>query len=247
MWEEPCVSGSRGSGAIFFSGCALRCSYCQNAAISRRADGEEYDAAGLAELMCGLEDGGAHNINLITAAHFLPSVADALAIFKRKSRLPVVYNTSAYEKAEELRRLDGLVDVYLPDLKYYDGALADRYSKAADYNAVATAAIDEMVRQQPRTVTDGGLIKKGVIVRHLLLPSHASDSARVLEQIAERWGGCVLLSLMRQFTPEFAPEELRRRVTSYEYGSLVRLAEKLGLDGYVQDGDSACGKYTPVF
>lgn len=249
MWEEPCISGTRGSGAIFFSGCNLRCSYCQNKSISRSGGGELHDGQSLAGIMHGLEAAGAHNINLITAAHFLPTAADGISIYKKAGGgLPVVYNTSAYERAETIDALAGLVDVFLPDLKYYDGALSEKYSSAPDYNAVAAAAIDRMVDAAGETAMQDGLIRRGVIIRHLVLPSHISDSEKVLRQIADRWGGRVAVSLMRQYTPEFAsggaPD---RRVTSYEYNKLLALCRKLNLPGYFQSADSASTGYTPEF
>lgn len=248
QWEEPCISGTAGSGAIFFAGCNLRCGYCQNKTVSCTSGGEICDAPGLAVIMSDLEAQGAHNINLVTSAHFLPTVADALVIYKKRGSLPVVYNTSGYEKAFAIKRLDGLVDVWLPDLKYFDDDLAVKYSSASGYNAIAVLAIDEMVRQQPSVVLENGLIKRGVIIRHLVLPGHKRDSALILRQIAERWGSKVKVSLMRQYTPEFAEGGApSRRVTGYEYNYLLGLCEKLGLDGYFQSAESAVSTYTPDF
>lgn len=248
MWEEPCISGTRGSGAVFFSGCNLRCSYCQNRDISRAPVGEKVDAMSLAAIMHRLEKQGAHNINLVTAAHFLPTILDAIELYKKSGGLPVIYNTSAYETAEAVDRLSGLVDVFLPDLKYHDSTLSEKYSSAPDYNEIAVTAIDRMVSVKGEVITENGLIKGGVIIRHLVLPAHKKDSERVLRQIAQRWGGKVKISLMRQYTPEFASGGApTRRVTSYEYNSLLALCKELKLDGYFQSAESATVRYTPDF
>lgn len=250
MWEEPCISGTLGSGAVFFSGCNLRCSFCQNRDISRAVTGDSMTADRLADEFRALVKRGAHNINLVTATPYLPTVVCALGNFKKTDPLvTVVYNTGGYERTEAIAALDGLVDVYLPDFKYFDGNLAAEYSAAPDYPSVVISTIDEMTERVGEIVIENGLVKRGVIIRHLVLPGHRDDSIAVLRTIADRWGNKVKVSIMRQFTPEFASEDcdLKRRVTSFEYSEILREAEKLGLDGYSQDRASASADYTPNF
>ena len=254
MWEEPSVSGTRGSGAIFFSGCNLRCVFCQNKTISRgggnrRRLGEDE----LEKLILKLRDAGAHNINLVTPTHFADSVARVLERVKPSLDIPIVYNTSGYEKVETLRRLNGLVDVYLPDFKYASSELAEKYSSAPDYPEVATAALAEMHRQTGAAAFDeNGMITRGVIVRHLVLPSHRRDSIAVLDIIADTVPvSDIKLSLMRQYTPDFALDteykNLHRRVTSFEYSCVLDYAISLGFEGYFQASSSASDGFTPNF
>lgn len=254
MWEEPPISGERGSGTIFFSGCNLRCVFCQNKAISRgAADAKIYGADALSELFLSVEGMGAHNINLVTPTHFVPTVSKALEKVKSKLSIPVVYNSSGYELASSLRMLDGLVDVYLPDLKYASGELAAKYSSAPDYPEIAKAALREMYRQTGAVSFDEtGMITRGVIVRHLVLPSHRKDSIAVLDTLAEILPiKDIRLSLMSQYTPEFATDcefrELHRRVTTFEYNSVLDHALSLGFEGYFQHRSSASASYTPDF
>ncbi len=249
-WEEPCISGEHGSGAVFFSGCNLRCSFCQNRDISFALKGERVNDERLAEIFLGLRDKGAHNINLVTATPYLPAVINALRTARAQGLdIPVVYNTGGYETPEAVEALSEVVDVWLPDMKYSDSALSAKYSRASDYPEVALRAIDRMVKFAGAPVIENGLIKRGVIVRYLVLPGHRRDGEAVLRTIAERWGGKILLSLMRQFTPDFASPDcdLKRRVTSFEYNSLLSLAFSLGLDGYFQDASSAVASFTPSF
>ena len=249
-FEEPPISGAHGSGAIFFGGCNLGCVYCQNAEISARAAGKPTSAAEFEKIVFDLEANGVHNIDLITAAHFVPCLAPILEKVKPKLSIPIVYNSGGYEKPETLRLLDGLVDVYLPDYKYRSAELAKKFSFAPDYPEVAEAALEEMTRQQPEFVTDdSGIAKRGVIVRHLVLPAHRDDSIAVMRLLADRFPS-VKLSLMRQYTPEFNRSEYRelnRRVTSFEYNSVVDEAVRLGLDGFIQDASSATAAFTPDF
>ena len=254
MWEEPPISGERGSGTIFFSGCNLRCVFCQNKAISRgAADAKIYGADALAELFLSVEEMGAHNINLVTPTHFVSTVSKALEKVKSRLSIPVVYNSSGYELASSLRMLDGLVDVYLPDLKYASGELAAKYSSAPDYPEIAKAALREMYRQTGAVAFDeAGMITRGVIVRHLVLPSHRKDSIAVLDTLAELLPiKDIRLSLMSQYTPEFATDcdfrELHRRVTTFEYNSVLDHAFSLGFEGYFQHRSSASASYTPDF
>ena len=253
MWEEPSVSGTRGSGTIFFSGCNLRCVYCQNRDISHAAVGKPLDGNGLAALFFKLRDAGAHNINLVTPTPYAFQLADVLERVKPSLGIPVVYNCGGYESVETLKRLDGLVDVYLPDLKYFDTDLAARYSDAPDYFPTALSALREMLRQAGKTQLDGdGIIRRGVIVRHLVLPSHRSDSIALLGRLATEFGtSAFLLSLMSQYTPDFAQNTpypaLHRRVTSFEYNSVLSHAQALGFDGYFQARTAATSDFTPDF
>ena len=254
MWEEPSVSGDRGSGTVFFSGCNLRCVFCQNKAISRGdSDARLYDVDALAELFLSVEAMGAHNINLVTPTHFILPISKALDKIKPRLSIPVVYNSSGYELADSLKMLDGLVDVYLPDFKYASGELAKKYSSAPNYPEIARAALAQMYRQTGGvTFDEAGMITRGVIVRHLVLPSHRKDSIAVLDSLAELLPiKDIRLSLMSQYTPEFATDcefrELHRRVTSFEYNSVLEHALSLGFEGYFQHRSSASASYTPDF
>lgn len=258
FFEEPPISGSRGSGTVFFCGCSLACVFCQNRDISRSNAkiGEEISDAELYSRILALLESGVHNLNLVTPTHFSHRIIPLLERLKSSGdlRVPVVYNTSGYERTEILRRLDGLVDIYLPDFKYYSSELSARYSAAPDYREVATAALCEMLRQRGkyRYSESGELLESGVVVRHLVLPSRRGDSIDVLEHIAATAGAeDILLSLMSQYTPEFAFEspyrELHRRVTSFEYDSVCREAVRLGFEGFFQSRASASSDFTPDF
>jgi putative pyruvate formate lyase activating enzyme len=254
MWEEPPISGTRGSGAVFFAGCNLRCVFCQNQAISRNLSGEERTAADLVGVFFRLAEEGAHNINLITAAHFTPIVADAIRQAKEKGfALPFIWNSSGYERVDSLKMLDGLVDVYLPDFKYFNDDYAVRYSHAPGYAAVAQAAIEEMRRQTGGCVFDSnGLIQKGTMVRCLLLPGLRKDCMDVLSWLAEHVPD-VKISMLRQYTPCLTEQgkrdfpEINRTVTTFEYDSVVRHCVKLGLEGYLQAKGAASGEFIPEF
>lgn len=250
-WEEPCISGEGGSGAIFFSGCSLKCVYCQNGAISRDGKGESLSASQLAELMLELQAQGAENINLVTPTHFASQIREALALLRGKLHIPTVWNTSGYETVETLRSLEGMVDIFLTDFKYFSAELAARYSAAPDYPDVAAKALLEMVRITGVPVLEGGKLLRGTVVRHLVLPSHYRDSLDVLRQIDSLVGASsVLLSLMAQYTPEFLRgdfPELSRRITTYEYQKVADEALRLGFDGFFQERDSATDAFTPDF
>ena len=252
-WEEPSISGTRGSGTIFFSGCNLRCIFCQNRVISHETMGRELDAEGLSNVMLRLRDAGAHNINLVTPTPYSYQLAEVLSRVKPTLGVPVVYNCGGYESVETLRRLEGLVDVYLPDFKYFGTDCASRYSDAEDYHAVATEALAEMLRQTGEVQFDGdGMILRGTIVRHLVLPANRSVSIALLNDLAERFGPRrFLLSLMSQYTPTFAGDcaypALRRRVTTFEYDAVLKAAQDLGFEGYFQSRESATAEYTPDF
>ncbi len=245
-WEEPALAGNGGSGAIFFGGCTLGCRYCQNHAISGGAVGTPTDSAGLRSMMEELIAQGAENIDLVTPTHFLPTILPAL---EPKLPVPVVYNCGGYERLETLRQLAGKVDIYLPDLKYSDNALAARLSGAADYFRVATAAIREMVAQTGPVQWDGEKIRRGVIVRHLILPGHVENSLKVLDWLGENFGSDrILVSLMRQYTPITGMEPpLDRLVTDEEYDAVLSWMMLNGLKGFTQDSAAATDTYIPDF
>lgn len=253
MWEEPCISGEEGSGAVFFSGCPLGCVYCQNREISRGERGMTISVERLAKIFLELQAQKANNINLVTAGHYLPQVRDALLLAKRRGLgIPVVYNSSAYEKVEALCQLEGLVDVYLPDFKYMSPELAAKYSKASDYPETAMAAIREMVRQRPQPCFDGrGIMTSGVIVRHLLLPGHVREAKRIIEYLHGEYGNRIYISMMNQYTPMPAVAGdplLGRRVTKREYERLLTHAEELGIEqGFYQEGETARESFIPEF
>ncbi len=253
FWEEPCISGSRGSGAIFFSGCNLRCIFCQNRDISREIVGKKYTEDELVLKMLELQERGAHNINLVTATPYAIFVAKTLQKAKKDLKIPVVYNCGGYESVEALRLLEGLVDIYLPDFKYFDNELATKYSSAPNYSQFATQSLIEMHRQVGKLELDeNGMAKRGLIVRHLVLPAHREDSKNVLKHIASILPASeVTLSLMCQYTPDFvnenAPKNLKRRLTSFEYDDVLNYALSLGFDGFSQDKESAKRDFTPEF
>ena len=265
MWEEPCISGEHGSGAVFFSGCTLRCIFCQNSEIAAAQVGKKITVERLCDIFLELQDKCANNINLVTATHFVPQVAEALVKAKNKGLvIPVVYNSSAYENVSTLKILDGLVDVYLPDMKYIDSRLSAEYSKAPDYADVAKAAIQEMVRQtgKPEFFTDddelvksesveAGIMKKGVIVRHLVLPGTTKDSKAVIKYLLDTYADEIYISIMSQYTPFYKAahtKPLNRRISTWEYRQVIGTAIDLGLtDGYMQQKRSAREEYTPPF
>ena len=253
MWEEPCISGKEGSGAIFFSGCSLGCDYCQNRSISRGERGKAVTVEKLAEIMISLQEQNANNINLVTAGHYAPQTAEALYLAKEKGlRIPVVYNSSGYEKPETLRLLSGLVDVFLPDFKYLSRELSSKYSRAEDYGARAKEALKEMLRQTGSPCFDErGMIERGVIVRHLLLPGHVEESKRVVEYLYKTYRNQIYISIMNQYTPMPAMAKdplLSRRVTKREYDRLVDYALSLGVEqGFIQEGETAKESFIPEF
>lgn len=253
MWEEPCISGEEGSGAVFFAGCSLGCIYCQNRPISRGERGRIVSPGRLAEIFLELQQQNANNINLVTAGHYLPQICDALEQARRQGlRIPVVYNSSAYEKTEALQRLEGLVDVYLPDFKYFSPETAGKYSDAPDYPQVAAAAVREMVRQQPQPGFDArGIMTSGVIVRHLLLPGHVGEARQIVRYLHETYGNRIYISLMNQYTPMPAVAGdllLGRRVTKREYERLLTYAGEIGVEqGFYQEGATAEESFIPEF
>ena len=246
MWEEPALAGSGGSGAIFFGGCTLGCKYCQNAAISGSPVGKEMDASQLRQEMKRLIAQGAENIDLVTPTQYLPTVAEAL---RPKLPVPVVYNCGGYERVESLRTLEGLVDIYLPDMKYADSNLARALSGAADYFPVAASAIREMVRQVGAPRWEGERLKSGVVIRHLILPGCVENSLKVLDWIGENFApGEVLVSLMRQYTPMGGlPAPFDRRVTEAEYDAVLSWMYLNDLEGFTQEAESAQTDFIPDF
>lgn len=291
FWEEPCLSGTAGSGTVFFSGCPMHCVFCQNQEIANGQAGKEISIERLAEIFLELQEKGANNINLVTGTHFVPQIAEALKVAKegillsqkespkksyvKKLQVPVVYNSSGYETVETLLMLDGLVDVYLPDFKYWEADTARKYSNAPDYPQVAKAAIAEMVRQvgepvfdskkaaledlknqdckQKRSAEDEIVMKKGVLVRHLILPGHTRESKEILRYLIETYGNQIYISIMNQYTPmagiaDCGFPELNRRVTKREYDKVISYALELGLgNGFVQEGETARESFIPAF
>ena len=253
MWEEPCISGERGSGTVFFSGCSLRCIYCQNYEIAHAKHGKRITVERLAEIFLELAEKGAHNINLVTPTHYTPEIIAAVKMARERGlSLPIVYNCSGYEKVETLRLLEGIVDIYLTDFKYMEKELAANYSKAPDYPEIAKEALCEMVRQTKEGMLDAdGMMTKGVIVRHLLLPNHLRNAKKVVNYVYETYGDKVYLSLMNQYTPlpqvKHIPE-LNRKVTEREYEKLVDYAIALGVEyAFIQEGETALESFIPQF
>lgn len=244
--EEPPISGKNGSGAIFFCGCVLKCKYCQNIDISREYKGKRISADGLCDIMKELEAKGAENINLVTPTQFSHTVISALKSYKPK--IPVVYNCGGYERAETLKKLEGLIDVYLPDFKYGIPETAEKYSSAFDYPDVCAAAVREMYRQTGENIIENGVIKKGVIIRHLVLPANTENSLRVIDRIYNEFGKNACVSLMAQFTPNgrCGEKELCRRITTYEYEKVRNYMLSKGMEnGFSQSRESATKKYLP--
>lgn len=263
LWEEPCISGSRGSGTVFFSGCNLKCIYCQNHEISHGNKGKEVSIEELTGIFLSLQRKGAHNINLVTPSHFAPAIKEALDIAKagrlnwakgseqEALEIPVVYNTNGYDSLDMLRMLEGSVDIYLPDLKYISPDVSMEYSGSKDYFERASKAILEMVRQVGTSVFDeNGMMKRGVIIRHLVLPGHTNETIRVLEWIASNLPEEIHVSLMSQYTPchlACGHSVLGRRLTRFEYEKVVSRFERLGLNGFIQERESASSQYIPDF
>lgn len=252
-WEEPCISGKRGSGAVFFSGCSLHCVFCQNREISDGKEGKVISKERLSDIFMELAGKGANNINLVTPGQYITDIVWAVNDAKsRGMKLPIIYNTSGYENVTELKLLEGIVDVYLPDFKYMDSTLSARYSRAKDYPSVAKQALSEMVRQQPDVVIDDatGLIQKGVIVRQLLLPGHVNDAKAVLKYLYDTYRDHVYISMMSQFTPIALKDypEINRTVTKREYERLVNYALEIGItNAFIQEGDVAKDSFIPAF
>ncbi len=253
FWEEPCISGERGSGTVFFSGCALKCVFCQNYQLSAGHFGKEVSIQRLAEIFLELQQQGAHNINLVTGGHYVPQIVQALELVQKDLKIPVVYNSSGYETVETLRQLKGYVDIYLPDLKYYSPERSARYSNAKDYFAVASQAVQEMFSQVgPVQFDEQGMLQKGVVVRHMVMPNGVEDTMDILTWIAEHLPlDDILVSVMSQYTPFYKSAdypEINRRLTQEEYDRVLDWMECMGIEqGFVQELSSAKEEYTPDF
>lgn len=249
-WEEPPISGTRGSGAVFFSGCSLRCVFCQNYEISHECFGKEITALRLADIFRRLTEQGVHNINLVTPTHYTFEIIKALELYKPP--VPVVWNSSAYEKVETLEKLEGLVDIYLPDLKYFDSEISLKYSYAADYFAVASKAVGEMYRQVGKlSLDENGIAKKGLIIRHLVLPGNISQSFKIFEYLAENFPNDISISVMRQYVPcgkAVNMPPLDRKLTAREYRMVKEKIMEFGFENiYFQQGEAAENTYIPDF
>ena len=253
MWEEPCISGEEGSGTVFFSGCNLKCVYCQNYKISRGENGKKITVDRLAEIFLELQGQNANNINLVTGVHYADKIVKALDIAKTKGlEIPVVYNSSGYENVDTLKMLENYVDIYLTDFKYADKESAEKYSKAPDYVDVVKKATDEMVRQKPEVVFDErGVAKSGVIVRHLILPGMIEQSKEIVKYLHNRYKDKIFMSLMNQFTPLSGLEsftEINRKITEEEYESVIDYAVFLGIENaYIQEGETQEESFIPDF
>ena len=247
-WEEPIISGTNGSGTIFFSGCNLRCCYCQNWDVSNGNIGWEISVQRLEEIFQELETQGAHNINLVTPSHYVHLIRQALDLYRPS--IPIIYNTSGYDSVDTLKTLEGYVDIYLTDYKYADSQLAKEYSQAEDYPTVVVKAIQEMVRQQPHNIVENGLMKKGVMIRHLILPNHSSDSVHVLENIHQYFPN-VYISLMSQYTPCYQAAmhpAINRPIKKLEYTRVVQRFLRLGFQhGFMQELSSSTTDFIPIF
>jgi putative pyruvate formate lyase activating enzyme len=253
MWEEPCISGTNGSGTVFFSGCSLGCVYCQNYNIANGLSGKEITTERLTEIFLELQSKGAHNINLVTPTHFVVQIIDAIVIGRKNGlKIPIVYNTSGYEKVEIIKMLEGYVSVYLPDLKYMDENIAKKYSNCKDYFQHASKAIEEMVRQTGEIEFDEeGMVVKGVIVRHMTLPGYIEDSKNIIKYLNETFGDKIYMSIMNQYTPLTEVTkypEINRKITNDEYDELVDYAVDIGVEnGFIQEGETALESFIPDF
>lgn len=252
-WEEPCISGTKGSGTVFFSHCTMQCVFCQNYDISTCHKGREISVDELAEGFISLQNQGAHNINLVTPTHYVPQIINALDIARKNGlTIPIVYNTSGYEAVETLRSLEGYIDIYMPDMKYFDDKYARKYSKAPDYFKIASAAIEEMYRQTGEVRLDGeGIMQKGLLVRHLMLPGLMLDSKRIMDYLNTTYGDKIYISLMCQYTP--LPHvkkypELDRKIDMKKYNVLVDYCSSQGMENvFIQDEESAQESFIPPF
>lgn len=252
FWEEPCISGESGSGTVFFSGCTLSCCFCQNHEISQEGKGYEISARELSDIFLDLQKKGANNINLVSPTPFVPSIIEALEMAKPRLNIPIVYNCGGYESIETIQMLDGYIDIYLPDLKYFDDKYAIKYSGCKNYFAAAIKAIEAMQKQVGKPVfDDNGILQKGVIVRHLALPTLRHDSQRLIEALGELFTpDDLILSVMSQYTPVFKAcehKEINRRISTFEYNSILDVADRFGFNGYSQERSSSGDVYIPPF
>ncbi|MBQ7793787.1 MAG: radical SAM protein [Clostridia bacterium] len=251
-WEEPCISGKNGSGTVFFSHCTMKCIFCQNYEISTKHKGKTVTTNELSDIFLKLQDMGAHNINLVTPTHFLFDIIPAIERAKIHGlTLPILYNTSGYESVETLKKLEGLIDIYMPDFKYWRSSYAQKYSQAPDYPEHTKAAISEMFRQVGKPEFDGNLMKRGMIVRHLLLPGLLYDAKKIIDYLYKTYGNDIFISIMSQYTPlaqVAALPPLNRKVGKAEYEMLCDYAAKLGIvNAFVQEGEAASESFIPDF
>ena len=251
-WEEPVISGDNGSGTIFFSHCNLKCIFCQNKKISTLGYGKEITGERFKEICLELQKKGAHNINLVTPTHYVPQIVDELQLIKNKElTIPVVYNTSSYENIETIKMLDGVVDIYLADLKYFDNELGVKYSNCSNYFEVSTKAIEEMYKQVGSFEIKDNLMKKGIIVRILILPGHADDAIKIIDYLYNKYGDNIWISIMNQFTPcnlIFEYDNLNREITDDEYNMVIHYACDLGItNAFIQTGGTASESFIPKF
>ena len=252
MWEEPCISGDNGSGTIFFSGCNLKCIYCQNYTISEKNIGNTVTIEEFASICIELQNSEVHNINLVTPTPYIPLIKEGLILAKEKGlKIPIVYNTSGYEKVESLKELEGLIDIYLPDFKYYDNSLGKKFSKVDNYFEFACSALKEMYRQVGKPIFKDGIMTKGVIVRHLLLPTHIDDSKKVIKYLYDTYKDNIYISIMSQYPPVRninQYDELNYKVAESEYDELIDYACDLGVkNAFMQEGDTAKDSFIPDF
>ena len=252
MWEEPCISGDNGSGTIFFSYCNLKCVFCQNYEISTLNKGRIVNIEEFSNICLELQEAGANNINLVTGTMYVPLIVDGIKLAKKKGlNIPVIYNTSSYENVDTIKMLDGVIDIFLPDLKYYDDSLALKYSNCEEYFKYATKAIWQMYKQVGKPIfDDNGIIKRGVIIRHLMLPNNINDSKRIIKYLYDKYKDDVIISIMNQYTPirKIKYEELNSLVSDKEYDELINYAYDLGIrKAYIQDGKSQSESFIPNF
>lgn len=248
QWEEPIISGVNGSGTIFFSHCNLKCLYCQNKKISTGGYGKEIDNNHLIDIMLELQNKGAHNINFVTPTHYVSQIIECLKNVKLD--IPIVYNTSSYENVETIKMLNGYIDIYLADLKYYDNELGEKYSNCKDYFKYATLAIDEMFKQVGKFKIKENLIKKGLVVRVLVLPGHVDDAMKIIDYLYNKYGDTIIISIMNQYTPleNLKYENLNRKITNEEYDKVVDYAIELGINyAFIQDGETQDESFIPEF
>ena len=252
MWEEPCISGTEGSGTIFFSHCNLKCLFCQNYDISTLNKGKIVSIEEFSDICIRLQKSGANNINLVTGTMYVPMIVEGIKLAKKKGLIiPIIYNTSGYDNVDTIKMLDGIVDVYLPDLKYYDDKLAYKYSNCKEYFKYASLAIEEMYKQVGGPIFDDkGIIKSGVIVRHLMLPNNFVDSKRIIKYLYNTYGDNIIISIMNQYTPirNLKYKELNSKVRDIDYDKLINYAYDLGIRrAYIQEGDTQMMSFVPDF
>ncbi|MBQ1551777.1 MAG: radical SAM protein [Bacilli bacterium] len=251
MWEEPIISGKHGSGAIFFSNCNLKCIFCQNRKISNDGYGKKISLDRLSNIMLELQEKGAHNINLVTPTHYVPLIKYSINSIKDKLSIPVVYNTSSYENVEIIKMMNGIVNIYLADFKYYDNKLGKRYSNCDNYRECAINSIDEMYKQVGKFVIKDDLMVSGLIVRVLVLPGHIDDSKKIIKYLYEKYGDNIIISIMNQYTPLFHIEKyenLNRKVNDSEYDEIINYACDIGVKhAFIQEGDTQKESFIPDF